>query len=175
MDKLNKITTEYIITEDRIRICGETINGQTITIWLTHRLLNALLPHLFAWLDKNKPIETVANIQSAPVKQIVQEFAQEAAVSKITQQEPVKPKLETRNLLPQAIDISFNEKVLTLIFRALEHDRNSESYSFSMEALILRQWLHVLFQHYKTARWTMETWPEWITQSKTSFDKQLAQ
>lgn len=175
MEKLNKITTEYIITEDRIRVCSETINGQTVTIWLTHRLLNALLPHLFSWLDKNKPIETVANIQSPSIKQIVQEFAQEAAVSKITQQEPVRPKLETRNLLPQAIDISYNEKILTLIFRALEHDKNSESYSFSMEPLILRQWLHVLFQHYATARWTIENWPDWINQNKMSFDKQLAQ
>ena len=43
---LHRITTEYIDSEDRIRLTGQLASGDTVVLWLTQRLLNRLVPHL---------------------------------------------------------------------------------------------------------------------------------
>ena len=38
-DSLDRITTEYIDTEDRIRLSGQYAGGPAVVIWLTQRLI----------------------------------------------------------------------------------------------------------------------------------------
>lgn len=61
-DTLQRITTEYIDHEDRLRLAGEDAQGQTTVLWLTQRLLNRLIPHLCQWLEQqggNAPLAEV--------------------------------------------------------------------------------------------------------------------
>ena len=50
MSELQRITSEYIEAEDRLRLTGEVGEGETETLWLTQRLLTRLLDHLLKWL-----------------------------------------------------------------------------------------------------------------------------
>ena len=52
MPELQRITTEFIDSEDRIRLCGECSPQQTVVLWLTQRMLNRLVPHLLNWLEQ---------------------------------------------------------------------------------------------------------------------------
>ena len=51
MNRLERITTEYIDKDDRIRLTGEPAQGDAVVLWFTQRLLNRLVPHLTAWLS----------------------------------------------------------------------------------------------------------------------------
>ena len=52
MKSLQRITTEYSETEDRIRLSGELAAGEVMILWLTQRLFNHLVYHLCGWLEK---------------------------------------------------------------------------------------------------------------------------
>ena len=47
MAELQRCTTEYIATEDRLRLSGEIGTQSTVVLWLTQRLLNRLMPPLY--------------------------------------------------------------------------------------------------------------------------------
>ena len=38
-DSLDRITTEYIDAEDRLRLSGQSADGSAVVIWLTQRLI----------------------------------------------------------------------------------------------------------------------------------------
>ena len=48
--KLQRLTTEYIVIEDRIRISGETRDSGPVVMWLTNRLAMRVVPQLLRWL-----------------------------------------------------------------------------------------------------------------------------
>ena len=50
---LKRISTEYVDTEDRIRLTGEITGGEVLALWLTLHLLHRLIPICTAgWRDK---------------------------------------------------------------------------------------------------------------------------
>ena len=66
MATLQRITTEYIDQEDRIRLTGELAHGATVVLWITQRLLNRLIPHLTAWLSRQiAPASRIPSVQAA--------------------------------------------------------------------------------------------------------------
>ena len=71
MPTFERITTQYIDFEDRIRLAGEVGNAAPVVIWLTRRLLQRLLPALLQWLERQG-----ADKQRA---EVLQSFAQQAA------------------------------------------------------------------------------------------------
>jgi hypothetical protein len=46
MPSLARVTLSYVAAEDRIQLCGLDTKGRTIRLWLTARLLTALVPHV---------------------------------------------------------------------------------------------------------------------------------
>lgn len=54
MPALQRMTTDYIVQEDRIRVTGECAGGGVLVLWLTQRLLVRLVPPLCRWLEGNK-------------------------------------------------------------------------------------------------------------------------
>ena len=48
---LTRITTRYVALEDRIRLAGEVEGAGMVSIWLTRRLLQRLLPKLLRGLE----------------------------------------------------------------------------------------------------------------------------
>ena len=60
--RLTRLTTEYVPAEDRMRLAGETAPDQAVVIWITRRLLDRVLPHLFGWLERKGPAVPQASI-----------------------------------------------------------------------------------------------------------------
>lgn len=74
LDNLQRITTEFIASEDRIRLTGEVSEEKTrasVVLWLMQRLLNRLVPRLCAWLAGGDNDSLPAELE--------QEFAQQKA------------------------------------------------------------------------------------------------
>jgi hypothetical protein len=80
---LQRVTTEFVQQEDRVRLAGVTDAGRPAVVWLTRRMLNVLLPVLFQRLEA----------QFAAVlpehREALQEFAQQAARDALESSAPV--------------------------------------------------------------------------------------
>ena len=53
MQSLKKVTSEFIETEDRIRLSALNTDNKTVAFWLTQRLLSRLVTHLSKQLKTN--------------------------------------------------------------------------------------------------------------------------
>eukprot|EP01036_Dinobryon_divergens_P055429 gene55429-74016_t len=69
MTILQRITTEYIEAEDRVRLSGVSPSGEALSLWVTQRLLSRLLKVILNWTAEGE------NAQQA----LKNAFAQQAA------------------------------------------------------------------------------------------------
>ncbi len=150
MVELQRITTQYIDAEDRVRLSGETAEGKTVLLWMTRRLLDRLIPHLALWLEKQ--------YADLPRAEIMLEFAQQKAQSQLVLQTPVMTS-GTQGQLIESVDINAGATRLRLNFKTAD---TSEPSGIGFEATPLRQWLTILQQAYKEAEWPMQCWPGWM-------------
>ncbi|MES3006533.1 MAG: hypothetical protein V4751_02060 [Pseudomonadota bacterium] len=154
MQELEKLTTEYVDNEDRIRLSGQLRSGETVALWVTQRLVNRLLPHLFTALenhsDKGLPNE------------IVQSFALQAAKAELVESPPVLSSPKTLSWLVDAVDISVEATSVKLRFRG----RQQEQVGIAFQPVQLRQWLSILHSVWGIAQWQGDIWPEWIASEK---------
>jgi len=148
---LNKITTQYIDDEDRLRILGESSVGKTFEIWLSHRLLDRLVDNLLSNIKVKGVIDDV-----------VQVFEQEAASSSLVQQPPVEKIDKPISWLAKEVDINRDTDNTSLTFK----DEESRSAQISFQTIELRQWLSIIYNAYKIAEWSVEKWPVWFKESK---------
>jgi hypothetical protein len=152
---LQRITTDYSEAEDRIRLTGELPNGDTVTLWLTQRLLNRLIAHLCQWLEQG-------NVhQHLPHADLLQAFAQQAAQAALTPEAPVRSAQQQGELV-HSVDISHTSEVLQMTFKG---ESGNPLAHMSLQALPLRQWLGIVHAQYQKAQWPMEAWPEWVTEA----------
>lgn len=164
MPQLNRITTEYIAAEDRIRLTGATAGGGTLVLWLTQRLLNRLVPQLLAWLERQP--QTVSS--AAPEgrrdlpTELINTFAQQAARNRLQAQPPVRAEGACHTWLVRLLDIQQSDRAIRVVFR---HPSGAEPGPavLILRSDPLRQWLNVLHDHYLRAGWPMEVWPAWVT------------
>ena len=78
--ELQRVTTEYVAVEDRIRLSGEAADGATLVLWLTQRLLNLLAPSLTSGLERPDSASDA----------LLQGFAQQAAEASLSPQPAVQ-------------------------------------------------------------------------------------
>ncbi len=147
---LQRITTEYIAHEDRIRLNGACPGGERIVLWLTHRLLEKLIPALNRCLEKGSGITNQSNT--------LHRFAQEAANATHIGHPAVTVPLDSPTWLVCSIDIAVNTQKILLTFKNLQQD-NAKLYFTESQ---LRQWLNMLFRLYQQAGWRLDVWPSWI-------------
>lgn len=78
---LERLTTRYSNTEDRICVAGELAGAKPMVLWLTQRLLLRLLPSLFEWLQAQESVDVAPKAPAvlSMYADAVQSFAQEAA------------------------------------------------------------------------------------------------
>lgn len=158
---LERITTEYIDTEDRIRLSGEVGSDAPVVIWLTRRLLQRLLPMLLQWLENQSG--------DMPHAEILQGFAQQAAKAELTLQPPVRACGESAAWLVSLVDVEQSEQMVTLTF----HGVNGQTpVSLALAATTLRQWLSIVYEAYLKAEWSIEIWPGWLQESVSSVQVQ---
>jgi len=166
MPKFQRLTTEYIKTEDRIRICGEISGDTTVTMWLTRPLCSLFLPHLFKIAEKNTPNKSIQH-ESATVMEIVQQFAQEKAVSSLSPAPTVRPQEQNIEQFIETVEIITDSKILTLRFLSKDSEELGPVI-LSFDSDQLRQWLYILSKCFRQAEWGMDYWPSWINISHQS-------
>lgn len=153
MPNLERITTDYIETEDRVRLCGEVGRGQTQVIWLTQRLLQRLVPVLLRWLQRGggDPLRA----------EVLHSFAQQTARAGLTPQKPVQPAPDSSAWLASSIDLKQFDQAVSLVFRGA----NAQEATLQMTDRQLRQWLSIVLRAYHKANWPQGLWPEWLQES----------
>lgn len=151
MSEIKRITTQFIEAEDRIRLSGEVGVNQTITLWLTRRLMSRLVSHLITWLDS----QTLTQIRP----EMMQEFAQRVAQASLKPQAPVLARPLDSTWLVTAVDLSTNAQLVLLTFKGASPD---QLIRLNVDTPQLRQWLNIVFNQYRLADWPLDCWPEWI-------------
>lgn len=179
--ELRRLTTRYVDSEDRLRVAGEVASGQVQVVWLTQRLLNRLLPHLWKWLDQavqaqprshDTPAAALAAVSPAAQTEL-QRFAQQSAAAERRQQVPVDPSRAVCTLLVQSVDIRHLPAGVRLTFKAaapaigpvptlVEPTTATEAVHLTLATPALRQWLQIVYQQYRVAEWPTGHWPSWI-------------
>ena len=164
--QIRTFTTQYVPTEDRIRIEASDASETRVAQWLTQRLLLNMVPRLLKWLEKHT--EGSAQLSSNPEgAELMQSFAQQAAVTELmnihakqASPKPQPPRTGTRvpEWLVQAVDVTESSTRMTLTFR----NEASEPAAISFLQKELRQWLSVLIRAWGQANWPSAGWPTWI-------------
>lgn len=153
MYELQRLTTEYVDSEDRLRLTGEIGTGETLVLWFSQRLVTRLLPHLLLWLEKQ-------GSTAFPVE-IEQRFEQFAATENRSLETPVQNSEDNKSWLVEAVDVTPDQTFIRLAFRS--GSKTPVSLVFSSRQL--RQWLSILYLLWRGADWPMGTWPEWMHDS----------
>ena len=152
---LQRVTTEYIEAEDRIRLSGEVTNAAPVVIWLSFRLLQRMLPLVL------RSVERQGAAADSPRAEALHGFAQEAAKSELKPQPPVRATSESRDWLALSVDIANTERGIHMTFRGT----NGQQATLGLEAKPLRQWLAILHGAYAKAGWPLDVWPRWVRES----------
>lgn len=170
--QLLRLTTLFDPQEDRLRLQAEVAGGGVVVLRMTQRLLNRLVPHLCAWLERSAPdVSTVLDRPWAPDTQAGSAGSESNAESKDS--EPMgqcaeaekavsfQSVVDQESWLIAAVDIDRTECALVLSFRASE--RSPVRIELSPQPL--RQWLEIVLRQYWVAEWPLQAWPSWLLAS----------
>ncbi len=156
--ELQRITTQYVATEDRIRLSGETADGQTVVLWLTQRFLNLLAPRLTDWLEQNGA--------ATPDNGLLQEFAQQAAEGSLGAEPAVDAASPIASWRVVTIDVSTGTDGVTLTLKS--DDDASETARLPLPTHALRQWLAIVRNQFIMAGWPTSAWPAWMEEARVA-------
>lgn len=156
MRVLQRITTEYVEAEDRIRLSGETDAGETAVLWLTRRLLIRLVSHLCDWLARSAEGDAHAALLNG--------FAQQAAAGALVPQPPVRAAAEVGGRVVRSIDVTVGEAAVQLTFRC---DGDADA-GLVLQTTQLRQWMGILHAQCLKGEWPAADWPDWIAEGRPS-------
>jgi hypothetical protein len=145
---LQRLTTQYVDVEDRIRVSGEDTDGGIVVMWMSQRLLNRLVPAVCNMLGSPQQDERAELLNS---------FEQQAAQAQLTPQDPVRPDAGGLAWLVTRVDLAPTGHGTRLAF----YGSGGEQAAVVMPELALRQWLSILRDHYRAAEWPAGAWPAW--------------
>jgi hypothetical protein len=173
MTHLQRITTEYVDTEDRIRLSGEAGKNTSIVLWLTQRLLSNIISHLLELIEKQSPnLANTGSSNPTPTSSLMQEFAQQLAQAELAPELPVKATADTQSWLVLEVDITLStEGTLMLVFKhetdkaALQEGAGKAT--LTLEAKPLRQWLGIIYSQWQKAGWSLALWPTWMEEQSS--------
>lgn len=160
MADLQRITTEYIDIEDRIRLAGPLVSQAIVALWLTQRLLNRLVPHLLGWLEQQSG--------QGAMGEVFQGFALQAAMATLEPLPAVQSPPQSQAMLVHTVNLVATEETVQLTFccvGAAPASDSSDAMVLILRAQSLRQWLGILYDQYCAAQWPLTTWPDWVTEA----------
>lgn len=165
MNELQRLTTQYDAAEDRIRLSGSTPGNETLTLWLTQRLLNHLVAHLCGSLERSsaKPMEKAQAPEQALRTHVEQTFAQQRALAALSQQRPVDPMQVSPSWRVDTVAVKRTGNGVRLTFSGVKEGERAQ---LDMPTPVLRQWLSILYKHYRRAGWPILVWPAWMEEAK---------
>ena len=165
MDALQRITTAYSETQDRLRLAGEGSGGSAVVVWLTQRLLNRLVPHLCQWLEEQSTVATASALVQATQQGIAQSFAQQAASAALTPQPPVQPTREALEALAHSVDVRTTTGEAAAVTLVFKDEEGSALAQVALAPMALRQWLGIVYLQYRQALWPTGSWPAWMEEA----------
>jgi len=149
--ELQRVTTEYVVTEDRIRLAGAAVDDQTVVLWLTQRLLNLMVPQLTGWLERQGASDLIDS-------ELAQGFAQEAAEASLAPEPAVRAAPDEDGWLVDSVDIHTGTDGVVLAFKS----GDDAIASLTLLTEPLRQWLGILRGQYVQGGWPTSAWPGWM-------------
>lgn len=159
MLELQRLTTEYIELEDRIRLTGEDQQGGALCLWLTQRLALRLVAHLVEAIATASPEAMKNPSQDQDVSKLLQGMAQQAAAADLSPEAAVQSDAATQSLLINEVDINRAANgLIGLVFK--EGTETEVALSFELQKL--RQWLAIIYSQWTLAEWPSTVWPEWM-------------
>jgi hypothetical protein len=161
MIDLRHITVIYSTTEDRLRLSGEGEPGQTVTLWLTQRLLNRLIPELIRWLEKHTGQQLGKTLDAIPRSETLMSFAQEKAQQQLPPHKPVEVKPQSQTWLVEEVNLRTSDMHTQFTFKSADN----QTARLILNATALRQWLGLIHQAYGKAGWPQTIWPGWMAES----------
>lgn len=138
--RLATITLGYSLEQDRVRLDSADADGKTLTLWLTARLLNRLIPHL---IERQSNMQYSAQNPSNPIGVEHAAFGEQA---NNVQCAPGSPEI-----LVASVDVSSCEGQLLLVFK---DNTDAQRGVFVMPYNVLRQWNNGLRQCFDQAGWS---------------------
>ena len=172
MSEVRRITTEFVDTEDRLRLTCQLAPGGVAVLWVTQRLFTRVLPHLLEWLQgqtpglagREPPRSHGAAAADAARAEVLQGFAQQAARAGQGREPPVPAQSASQIWLVHAVDLTPRGPDVVLTFRP--QVRDAAAAALVMPAQALRQWLGIVCDQYQRAGWRLDAWPEWLVRGK---------
>lgn len=152
MSDLARVTTEYVAVEDRIRLSGESGQAAPVSIWLTLRLLQRLLPLLLEWVEGR---DGAAALHSFALHS----FAQQAARAELAPQAPVRPPADHAAWLALEVELVRSPRSVRLTLRGAA---DGQAASLELTPKPLRQWLGIVHDAYVKGGWPLDAWPAWM-------------
>ncbi|MAC47815.1 hypothetical protein [Oceanospirillum beijerinckii] len=152
---LQRVTTEYVETEDRIRLNG-LADEDTLCIWLSKRLADRLVTAVTQLLEQQH-VE-----QAEGVKNDLLSFSQQAAQQRTQRdaEEPVAAAVKPEaSWLVLSVQITPTPHSLRMTLVGKNDQQKAE---LNMGIGNVRQWLNILFSAYKRGQWSTDAWPEWM-------------
>lgn len=162
--ELQRVTTEYIAVEDRVRISGAMSDDQAVVLWLTQRMLNRIVPRLTQWLEQKGVAGATAGIVD---NEMLQGFAQEAARAIAPALPAVQADSTSATSLVDSVDIATADAGVALIFKT----GDAKSARLTLVTHALRQWLGIMHDQYVKAQWPTTVWPAWIQEASQAAAK----
>ena len=162
MNKLKRITSEYIEAEDRIRIAGLTEKEESLSLWLTMRLTSRLVTHCVALLAEHGPEIKKTATNDERLKNNLQGIVQQSAEQDIVKELRVSVAKNSQSILIREIDVKTSDVGVVMAFKEDE----TSSYELRLEGQQLRQWLGMLYLIWQKAEWPPHVWPDWMDKSK---------
>jgi hypothetical protein len=147
--RLRRLTTTYVMEEDRIRLCGAGANDVAVTVWVTQRLVQRLVPVLVAWIEERD--------RDVLRPEVMQSFVQQRAAQSLEPAKPVESEAAGETWLATAVDVHRTPTEVAIVFRDGE---NQASMGFTQ--MQLRQWLEILRKCHLVAEWPDGIWPAWM-------------
>lgn len=166
---LNKLTTRYSAQEDRMLLSAEGDRG-ILNLWLTHRLIKGLLPHLLGWLESRTEVEPLSTETDRQLQSLASGAGRQGAdnaaphLAQLIAQTRHAPKQvdasqATRSVLIQTIHFQPRDTQLRLVFELPD-----EEAVLVLQPEHLRIWLSAMYTAWQQADWS-DVWPEWMKQA----------
>ncbi len=166
---LQRITSEYIASEDRFLFSGRTDKGVEVSYWITQRLLLRLLSFVLDWLEAHREElerQAAKNLMAPMLPKSAAEHEAEAEAAKSDGEADStaagKSGKEDAAELLRAADIRVSTDRFTLVFKP----RRGENAQLSLQLLEAWQWIAILQTLWKRAEWDESVWPDWIEEVK---------
>ena len=176
---LQRITSEYVATEDRFRLSGITDTGGEVSYWITQRLLLRLLNFLLDWLESHreelerqaasdmlgpmvtKPVKRSAQADTK-VSQVPEEADESDEADEAGKEESSEEEQDDAAELLFEADIRIAPSRITVVFKP----RNSEHAQLSLQLDEAWQWVAIIHTLWRRAEWNLSVWPDWIEEVK---------